>query len=175
MTRRRTGNEAHIREVQRRMARLLKPKNSNKPLLTREKWTFRQPISARQTMLAEYATGTGGDFDPSRARVNSGYPRLEVGAIGLAPWQQERWITYENCPRRWAAAAYFFAVERRINSRCFCSPGKGMFVRLRCDPTGRNPGPRARSSDRYRLHKRPFLTSPTVSRPGLPAKLRRRK
>ena len=32
--------------------------------------------------------GTGGDFSPSMIGVNSGYPRLEVGAVGVAPWQQ---------------------------------------------------------------------------------------
>jgi len=28
------------------------------------------------------------DCDPSRAGVNPGFPRLDVGAIGVAPWPQ---------------------------------------------------------------------------------------
>ena len=37
---------------------------------------------------ADHAAGNGGDSDPSTAGVNLGYPRLEVGAVGVAPWQQ---------------------------------------------------------------------------------------
>jgi hypothetical protein len=32
--------------------------------------------------------GTGGDSDPSMAGVNSGYSRLRIGAVEVAPWQQ---------------------------------------------------------------------------------------
>jgi hypothetical protein len=39
-------------------------------------------------LLIMRPAGTGGDTDPSMAGVNSGYSRLEVGAVGVAPWQQ---------------------------------------------------------------------------------------
>jgi hypothetical protein len=42
---------------------------------------------ADRTLLADYSAGTEGDFVLSMAGVNSGYPRLEVGAVGGAPWQ----------------------------------------------------------------------------------------
>lgn len=50
-------------------------------------------------MLADHAAGTGGDSDPSMRGVNSDYPRLGLGAMGVAPWQQQRWTAYENSPR----------------------------------------------------------------------------
>lgn len=55
-------------------------------------------------VLVDHAAGTGGDCDPSIAGVNLAYPRLKLGALGIAPWQQWRWITYEDCPRMWARA-----------------------------------------------------------------------
>lgn len=39
-------------------------------------------------VLTDHLAGTGGDSDPSMAGANSGYPRLEGGAVGIAPWQQ---------------------------------------------------------------------------------------
>jgi hypothetical protein len=43
--------------------------------------------------LADHAAGTGGDFDPSTAGVNSAYLWLELGSLGVARWQQQGWIT----------------------------------------------------------------------------------
>ncbi|CAH0274464.1 hypothetical protein SRABI26_03758 [Arthrobacter sp. Bi26] len=35
--------------------------------------------------------------------VKPGYPRLEIGSVGVAPRQPQRWMTHEDYPPPWAA------------------------------------------------------------------------
>lgn len=62
-------------------------------------------------MRADHPAGTGVDSDPFMAGVDAGYPRLEVGAVGVASWEQQRWITYELSPA--VAGGAGFSFERR--------------------------------------------------------------
>lgn len=65
------------------------------------RYSVNLPRPAKPSLLIT-RPGLAAHSGPSIAGVNSGHPRLESGAVGVAPWQQERWITDENCPRLWA-------------------------------------------------------------------------
>ena len=45
-------------------------------------------LGADEAVLADTPAGRGGHSEQSMALVNSGYPRLGLGAVGVAPWQQ---------------------------------------------------------------------------------------
>lgn len=87
-------------------------------LLSTDSRSFVKLFRRGKPVLADNDAGNCGGSDPSRPGVNSGYPPLE---------SRRRWGYYlaavavdtqKNCPRLWAAIAYFFAtLRRRINVR----------------------------------------------------------